>query len=398
MSVVTYLLRELPSCWRAACQLVCELTDSIYRAILNVTKKVTDKIIDEVIGIVTGKVANKVTGKATGKATDNRHVLKGVIPMKAVVLHRPCKAEELRVEEIPMPQVKPGWVRIKIKAFGLNRAEIVTRNGFSPAVQLPRVIGIECVGIIDDPSDSQFSKGDRVFSIMGGLGRDFDGSYAEYTLVPAEQVYTFPGSWPWEKLAAVPETYFTAYGALTESLRLQADDVLLVRGGTTTVGIAAIQLGAAMGARVLATTRSEDKIELLQRYGAEEVLLDKGILQNEMKERNVTKVLELVGAGSLKDSLAGVRKGGIVCMTGILSGWVVPAFEPLDDIPSGAYVTCFNSTAVARQTMEGMAEFVAAHHIEPVIARIFSLQEIGAAQAFVESNRANGKTVVMTGM
>lgn len=115
--------------------------------------------------------------------------------MKAVVLRRPCTANELKIEEVPVPKVKKGWVLVKVKAFGINRSELFTRKGQSPSVKLPRIIGIECVGEVADPSDSNLQVGQRVVSMMGGLGRDFDGSYAEYALIPKKQVY------PWTAIS-----------------------------------------------------------------------------------------------------------------------------------------------------------------------------------------------------
>ena len=99
--------------------------------------------------------------------------------MKAMVLEKPCSAEEMKIKNVPIPEVREGWVLVKVKAFGINRAEIFTRQGDSPSVKLPRIIGIECVGTVENPSDSSLKKGDKVFSMMNGMGRKFDGSYAE---------------------------------------------------------------------------------------------------------------------------------------------------------------------------------------------------------------------------
>lgn len=143
--------------------------------------------------------------------------------MKAVVLEHPCEPQELQVREVPLPEVKPGWVLVKIQAFGINRSEIYTRQGHSPSVQLPRIIGIECVGKVEDPSDSGLVKGQRIVSLMGGLGRDFDGSYAEYTLIPSDQVYPIEIQLDWAELAAIPEMYYTAYASLFDTLKLTGE-------------------------------------------------------------------------------------------------------------------------------------------------------------------------------
>lgn len=172
--------------------------------------------------------------------------------MKAVVLRRPCTANELKIEEVPVPKVKKGWVLVKVKAFGINRSELFTRKGQSPSVKLPRIIGIECVGEVADPSDSNLQVGQRVVSMMGGLGRDFDGSYAEYALIPKKQVYPVDSNIEWAQFAAMPEMFYTAWCSLTEALKLKKKDKLLIRGGTSSVGLAACQIARAMGATVAA--------------------------------------------------------------------------------------------------------------------------------------------------
>ncbi len=318
--------------------------------------------------------------------------------MKAVVLEKPCTADELRIQNIEIPKVKNGWVLIKIKAFGLNRAEIITRNGFSPAVKLPRVIGIECVGIIENPSDSNFQKGDKVFTMMNGLGREFNGSYAEYTLVPASQVYPIPLSeTDWIKLAAYPELYYTAYGSLFKSLKLKNEDTLLIRGGTSSVALAAIQLAKSFGITVAATSRSKEKVQFLKENGADFILIQDENFDSQLRKYfpdGVDKVLDLIGSPTLKNSLKSIKSGGIVCMTGCLGGWIINNFEPLDDIPSESYLTSFDSTNVNRNTINEMFNFIEKYNIKPKIAKVFTLDEISLAHKYLESNNANGKVII----
>jgi alcohol dehydrogenase groES domain protein len=318
--------------------------------------------------------------------------------MKAIVIEKPCSANELKISEIPVPKIKSGHVLIKINAFGINRAEIFTRNGLSPSVEFPRVIGIECAGIIEDPSDSHFKKGDKVFTLMGGLGREFDGSYAEYTLVPENQVY--PLQLPeenWEILAAYPELYYTAYGSLFKSLKLQNDETLLIRGGTGSVALAAMQLAKSINVKTVATTRDEQKIEFLKENGADYVIIENDNFENQLKSyfpQGIDKVLELIGASTLKSSLKSLKQGGTVCMTGCLGGWIVDSFEPLVDIPSESYLTSFDSTTVNKDTIRDMFDFIEKYNIKPRISKVFPLEEIGAAHSFLESNKANGKIVI----
>ena len=107
--------------------------------------------------------------------------------MKAVVVYEAGGIDKLVYQEMPKPKIKEGWSLIKVKGFGINRSEIFTRKGYSPSVKFPRILGIECVGIIEQ--SEQFEAGTKIVSIMGEMGRAFDGSYAEYVLLPNEQVY-----------------------------------------------------------------------------------------------------------------------------------------------------------------------------------------------------------------
>jgi len=179
--------------------------------------------------------------------------------MRAVVLGEPGPIENLVIRELPIPPVPPGSVRIRVQAFGLNRSELHTRLGLSQGVTFPRVLGIEAAGVVDDPGDSGLSVGQQVATMMGGMGRVFDGGYAEYVVVPARQVIPFVSDLPWHVLGAIPETLQTAYGSLTTGLDLRAGQTLLVRGGSSSTGLAASALAREMGATVLATTRSASR-------------------------------------------------------------------------------------------------------------------------------------------
>ena len=339
--------------------------------------------------------------------------------MKAVLLEKPCNAEDLKISKIPIPIVKSGWVLVKIKAFGINRAEILTRNGHSPSVKLPRVIGIECVGIVEDPSDSDFNKGETVFSIMNGMGRDFDGSYAEYSLIPSNQVYKIDfnllsslKNFPKEcygdienseflkgaKIAAYPELYYTAYGSLFKSLKLESKETLFIRGGTSSVALAAMQLSKALNVKIIATTRNPSKEAFLKENGVDIVLIEDEFLEKNLFKyypNGVDKILELIGTSTLKSSLKLIKKSGIVCMTGCLGGWILNNFEPLDDIISESYLTSFNSTFVDKNTLEEMFEFIKNNNISPNISKIFTFDKISEAHKYLESNKSNGKVVVV---
>jgi NADPH2:quinone reductase len=138
--------------------------------------------------------------------------------MKAIVLHQPGGPENFVIEERPIPTPGTGQVLIKVKAFGLNRSELMTRKGLSPGVQFPRVLGIECAGeVVADPS-GEFEPGQKVAAFMGEMGRAYDGSYAEYTVLPKSILISFDSTLPWEVLGATPEMFQTVYGSLHTAL------------------------------------------------------------------------------------------------------------------------------------------------------------------------------------
>ncbi|MBD5356752.1 MAG: zinc-binding dehydrogenase [Bacteroides sp.] len=320
--------------------------------------------------------------------------------MKAVVIEKTCKASDLQVSDMPVPEVKPGWVLIKVKAFGINHSEVLLRQfeADRPYIHLPIIPGIECVGVIADKSDSRFQNGERVMALMGGMGRSFNGSYAEYVLMPESHVFSVDSSLSWEELAAIPETFYTAYGSLTQSLQLSAADTLLIRGGTSTVGLAAIQLGKAMGAMVIATTRSERKADILRQTGADGVVVE----GNEFHRRflrdypeGATKVLELIGAATLIDSLRITALHGIVCHTGLLGNvFSLKDFDPIKEIPSGVYLTGFYSNRPTQRQIDSMMKLIDKGGIHPVVAATFSLKEIAAAHELAEKRGLIGKIVV----
>jgi len=199
--------------------------------------------------------------------------------MKAIVVEQPGRPEVLQLKEIPTPDPRPGWILIKIRAFGLNRSEMYTRQGHSgDAVTFPRVLGIECVGEVKDAGGSELHLGQKVAALMGGMGRKYDGSYAEHTLVPQSQVIPVDTNLSWEQFSAIPETFMTAWGSLVKSIELQEGQTLLVRGGTSSVGMAATTIAKNIGATVVATTRNESKSEALLANGADHVVIDRARL------------------------------------------------------------------------------------------------------------------------
>ena len=317
--------------------------------------------------------------------------------MKAIVINGCCKAEDLHISEIPTPQVKPGWVLVKVRAAGLNHSEALMRlyEADRDYIHTPIVPGIECVGEVADASDSDLQVGDRVIAIMGGMGRSFDGGYAEYALLPATHVFRVDTDLDWTSLAAVPETYFTAHGSLFESLRLEASDTLLVRGATSTVGMAAVQLAKAVGARVIAACRRESSFEKLQAAGADHCVIDDERLSEHPWAERPNKMLELVGIKTLYDSLRTVTEPGYVCHTGNL-GFVFTAsdFNPIKDIPNGVYLTSFYSNYPTQAVIDDLFRLIRRGGIRPLYSKVFGMDEIATAHKLLETGGAGGKIVL----
>jgi NADPH2:quinone reductase len=319
--------------------------------------------------------------------------------MKAIVLYQTGAAENLKQVDQPLPGVNPGHVLIKVKAFGLNRSELMTRKGLSPDVLLPRVLGIECVGEVEHDPSGQLRRGQQVAAFMGGMGRDFDGSYATYAVLPLSIITPFESKLPWQLLGALPEMFQTAYGSLHAALKIQSGETLLIRGGTSSVGLLAAQLAKAYGLHVVSTTRNPDKEKFLLDHGADLVLIDDGNLAMKVNGLpEIDKVLELVGAGSLKDSLQCVKPGGAVCMTGMLSEqWSIPDFAPMEFIPATVNLTIYDSGQfrVDGQHFQTFVDDIDKGLIAPVIKRVFQFEEIVDAHVFMESNAGGGKIVVL---
>ena len=314
--------------------------------------------------------------------------------MKAVVLNGITPAEQVKLTDVPVPTVKPGWVLVKVRAFGMNHSEQVLRlqEIEAPYIKKPVIPGIECVGGIADPSDSGWKVGQKIVALMGGMGRSFDGSYAEYVLLPVHHVFPVETDLPWDALAAVPETWFTAWGSLFESLQLKPEDTLLIRGATCALGYATIQIAKALGCRVIATTHRDAKLPLLS--GADEAVLDDGKLTD--KVHGVTKALDLVGPRYLKDTLTAVEKGGIVCNTGILGGvFTLNGFDPIKDIPNGVYLTGFFSNYPTQSVMDSIFRFIHEKTIKPDLGEAYRFEEIGEACVALDSGAINGKIVVV---
>jgi NADPH:quinone reductase-like Zn-dependent oxidoreductase len=324
--------------------------------------------------------------------------------MRAAVCVGAGGPEVLEVRELPVPAVRRGWSLVRVKGAGLNRSELRTRQGHSPHVTFPRVLGIECVGIVAASTDPLLPEGTTVAAMMGEMGRKFDGGYAEYALLPNSLLMPVTTTLPWHVLAALPETYLTAQGSL-DALGVVpgGQGRLLIRGGTSSVGMAVASIASGHGVETAATTRRRGKIDALTAAGVDHVLVDDGgslaASVHAVWPEGPDYVLDLVGASTAVDSLHLVRRGGTVCMTGTLSGWLLPDFEPVAMIPSGTKLTAFHSDELKGNAGRTMLQRIV-HEVEagvygPNLDRVFGLDDIVAAHRYMENDEATGKLVVV---
>lgn len=320
------------------------------------------------------------------------------------MLTGPGPVDNLELCELPVPRPRPGWVRIAVRSFGVNRSELHLRLGLAEGnVRFPIVPGIEATGVVDAAPDGDLEPGQQVVAMMGGMGRAFDGGYAEYTVVPRAQVLPFRSDLPWEVLGGVPETLQTAYGSLTTGLALRAGQTLLIRGGTSALGFVTAALARDLGATVLATTRQPERLDTLAAHGVDHPILDNGAIAGEVRRivpDGVDAALELVGTPTLPDTLAATRVHGTVCFTGMLSNqWTIPDFYPIGYLPDGVRLTAYGGEAsdLPADVLQRYLDQIAEGTLRLGPTSVYRLDEIRAAHHAMETNAVSGKIVVLTG-
>jgi NADPH:quinone reductase len=245
--------------------------------------------------------------------------------MRAIVLEKFGGLDSLVYTDIPKPRPMDGEVVIKVRGFGINHAEMHMRRG--EWAEAAEVSGIECVGIVDSCPGGEFPVGAKVAALMGGLGRTINGSYAQYTRVRAANVALIESELPWSQLAALPETYATAWTCLFRNLKVSARQTVVIRGATSSFGQAAVKMAVAAGARVIATARSRERFGMLEAFGAGRVELESGALAAQIPEaKHIDAVLDLVGNSTILDSLDMLRRDGTACLAGWLGG-----LDPIGD-------------------------------------------------------------------
>jgi NADPH:quinone reductase-like Zn-dependent oxidoreductase len=232
------------------------------------------------------------------------------------------------------------------------------------------------------------------------MGRVFDGGYAEYACVPAAQVIAFESGLDWATLGAVPEMLQTSYGSLTVGLDAKPGESILIRGGTSSVGMATAVLAKRRGMTVLATTRNPAKADALHAVGVDHVVIDDGEVAPRVREivpDGVDDALELIGAPTLPDTLRATRVHGVVCFTGMLSNqWTVRDFYPIDYLPRGVRLSAYGGDAgdLPSAVLQQFLDDVAAGTARVPIGHVYRFDEIVQAHQAMEAGTAVGKLVV----
>lgn len=312
--------------------------------------------------------------------------------------------EVLKPAEGPRPVAAEGEVLIRVKAAGVNRPDVVQRRGaYPPPPGVTDIPGLEVAGEIAKvgPGVSGLSVGDRVCALVAG------GGYAEYVAAPAPQVLPIPGGLDDAAAAAIPETYFTVWTNVFQLGGFKADETILVHGGASGIGTTAIQLAAALGGRVFATVRSDEKAAACREFGAEEAI-------NYTTDNFADRVLDLTdGAGAdvildmrggefFPENLRAAAQGGRMISIASLAGREVTL-----DIPTmmRKRVIITGSTLRARPVPEkgAIAKELRTHvwplfeagKIRPRVAQILDLHDAADAHRLLESNSVVGKIVLL---
>lgn len=325
--------------------------------------------------------------------------------MKAIIASKPGGPEVLKIIETEEPKSQTGEVKIRVRAFGLNKAESYYRSGAYGIFNSELALGYEAVGEVVEDSSGTFEVGQRVATAMGGMMLARHGGYAEFITVNLNNVIRIDSNLSFEELAALPEAYLTIWGALDKSLRIREGQTLLVRGATSSIGLTAVTYAKMRGLNVIATTRTAESSEKLKSSGADYVVIDNGEVHASVKSivsEGIDNAIEIVGAATLLDTAKCIKHWGEVVVVGLLGGPpILKSFNLMMDLPNTVKLSFFNSQLLGTEVLplrksplNMIAEQVATGSIPSTLAKVYYFEDIQEAHKVLDSGKAGGKIVV----
>jgi len=325
---------------------------------------------------------------------------------KVVRFHEIGDASVLKIDTLPVPEPDSNEVRIKVKAIGLNRAEVMFRNNaYLETPQLPSRLGYEAAGIVDavgaDVTD--FKVGDKVSTIPAFSMGEY-GVYGELINVPVHAVAVCPKSFDMQQSAAIWMQYITAYGALIDIANIQKGEVILITAASSSVGVAAIQIAKTQGAIVIATTRGKSKKDFLLRQGADHVIqTDSEDMVTKVaditRNEGVKLIFDPIGGPILSQLADTAANGARIIEYGALDSEPTPfpLFTALSKglkIQGYTYLEIVQDKAKLMAAKQFMLSMFDSNRISPVIDKVFSFDQIQRAHEYMESNKQMGKIVI----
>ncbi len=322
--------------------------------------------------------------------------------MQAISITQPGAPDVLQVGELPMPVPGPGEVLIKVHAAGVNRPDVLQRQGhYAPPPGASLLPGLEVAGEIVGGDLGPFALGDAVCALVQG------GGYAEYCCAPQAQCLPLPAGWSMLEAASLPETMFTVWSNVFDRARLVAGETLLVQGGSSGIGVSAIQLAAALGHRVFATAGSADKCRACESLGAERAINYReedfvAVVKDLTAQRGVDVILDMVGGDYVAREIACLADDGRIGLIALLGG--AKANIDLGQVLRRR-LTISGSTlrprsvafkaAIAAQLRSRVWPLLEAGKIKPVIFQQFPLAQAAQAHALMESGAHIGKIMLV---
>ncbi|PVX37444.1 NAD(P)H-quinone oxidoreductase [Janthinobacterium sp. 78] len=323
--------------------------------------------------------------------------------MRAVAISQPGPADVLQIAERPTPQYKAGELLIKVHAAGINRPDVLQRLGkYAPPAGASDLPGLEVAGeVVDgDFSNTEFKKGDLVCALVQG------GGYAEYCAAPAGQCLPLPKGLTALEGASLPENFFTVWSNVFDRCALADGETLLVQGGTSGIGVAAIQLAAALGHRVFATAGSDEKARACEALGAERGINYRtedfvAVVKELTDGKGVDVILDMVGGDYLPreiDCLADDGRIGLIAVQGgskatLDLGQVLRRRLSVSGSTLRPRPVAFKA-AIANHLRTTVWPLIEAGKIKPVIYQTFPLEKANEAHALMEASTHVGKIML----